>query len=155
MKNYWAFVFCSFLLTSCNFVQKELPDSQELLRRELHTIDWNKVDTYPTYDSCEKFTDAEENKRCFFDRLNFEVVNVLQTDSLVKLSTIDSVQFLVSLSPKSELNFKTEQINEKLLPKQMLDSIMKQQNKKFSKIQPATKRGVPVATQFQLQVKIK
>src|SRR5690606_4579302 len=99
MKNYWAFVFCSFLLTSCNFVQKELPDSQELLRRELHTIDWSKVDTYPTYDSCEKFTDAEENKRCFFDRLNFEVENVLRTDSLVKLSTIDSVQFLVSLSP--------------------------------------------------------
>jgi len=153
MKNYWAFVFCSFLLTSCNFVQKELPDSQELLRRELHTIDWSKVDTYPTYDSCEKFTNADENSQCFFDRLNFEVVNVLQTDSLVKLSTIDSVQFLVSLSSKSELNFKTEQVNEKLLPKFMLDSIMEQQTKKFSKIQPATKRGIPVTTQFLLNVK--
>ena len=31
MKNYWAFVFFTFLLTSCNFVQKEIPNSQELV----------------------------------------------------------------------------------------------------------------------------
>lgn len=152
MKNYWAFVFLIFLLTSCNFVQKELPNSQELLRRELHAIDWNKVDTYPMYDSCEHMNNAEENKICFFDRLNFEVVRVLKTDSLVKISTIDSVQFKVSISSNSEINFKTELVNEKLLPKWMLDSIMKKHYKSFSKIQPATKRGIPVTTQFVLNV---
>lgn len=153
MKNYWQFVFFVFLLTSCNFSQKELPNSQEMLRRELHTIDWNKVDTYPTYDSCDKFTNADENKTCFFDRLQFETIRVLKNDSLVKISTIDSVQFRVSISAKSELQFKTENINEKLLPKFMLDSIMKKNTKQFSKIQPATKRGVPVTAQFLLKVK--
>lgn len=153
MKNYWAFVFFTFLLTSCNFAQKEIPNSQELLRRELHTIDWNKVDNYPTYDSCEKLNDTNENKACFFDRLNFEVVRVLKTDSLVKISTIDSVQFKVSVSSNSKIDFKTEAVNEKLMPKFMLDSIMKQHQKSFSKIQPATKRGIPVTTQFVLNVK--
>lgn len=152
MKNYWAFVFFAFLLTSCNFVQKEIPNSQELLRRELHAIDWSKVDTYPTYDSCEKLNDVDENKICFFDRLNFEVIRVLKTDSLVKISTIDSVQFKVSISSNSEINFKTEAINEKLLPKFMLDSVMKKHVNSFSKIQPATKRGIPVTTQFLLNV---
>ena len=153
MKNYWAFLFFTFLLTSCNFVQKELPNSQELLRRELHAIDWSRVDTYPSYDSCEKLTDATENKKCFFERLNFEVVRVLKTDSLVKISTIDSVQFKVSISSNSEIDFKTEAVNEKLMPKFMLDSIMKKHKKDFSKIQPATKRGIPVTTQFMLHVK--
>lgn len=153
MKNYWVFVFFTFLFTSCNFVQKEIPNSQELLRRELHTIDWSKVDTYPTYDSCEKLNNVDENKTCFFDRLNFEVVKVLKTDSLVKISTIDSVQFKVSISSSSELGFKTEAINEKLLPKYMLDSVMKKHSDSFSKIQPATKRGIPVTTEFVLNVK--
>lgn len=152
MKNYWAFLFFSIFLTSCNFAQKELPNSQELLRRELHTIDWNKVDTYPTYDACEKLKTEEENKACFFDRLHFEVVHVLKTDSLVQISTIDTVQFLVTISPKSDLKFKTQMVNEKLLPKKMLDSIMAHHQKSFSKIHPATKRGIPVKTQFILPV---
>lgn len=152
MKNYWAVVFLSIFLTSCDFAQKELPNSQELLRRELHTIDWSKVDTYPTYDACENLKTEEENKACFFDRLHFEVVQILKTDSLVKISTIDTVQFLVTISPKSELRFKTQMINEKLLPKEMLDSIMAHYLKGFSKIHPATKRGIPVKTQFMLPV---
>ena len=153
MKHFGAFVFLSMLATACNFVQKELPDSQELLRRELHAIDWNRVDTYPTYATCDSLADAEEMKACFFDRLNFEVINVLKNDSLVQISTIDSVQFLVRVTAQSQLEFKTEQINEKLLPKLMLDSIMKQHQNNFSKIQPATKRGIPVTTQFVLNVK--
>ena len=154
MKNYWAFLFITFLVTSCNFVQKEIPNSQELLRRELHAIDWSKVDTYPTYDSCDKFTNVTQNKTCFFDRFSFEVIRLLTTDSIVKLSTIDTVKFLVTISNDQHLDFKTEYINEKLLPKQMLDSIMVKNASKFSKINAATKRGVPVTTQFQLGFKI-
>ena len=154
MKHFGAFVFLSMLTTACNFVQKELPDSQELLRRELHAIDWSRVDTYPTYATCDSLTDAEEMKACFFDRLNFEITNVLKNDSLVQISTIDSVQFKVTILSNSEIDFKTEAINEKLLPKLMLDSIMKQHQKNFSKVQPATKRGVPVTTQFLMKVKL-
>src|SRR5690606_12229891 len=154
MKHFGTFVFLSMLATACNFVQKELPDSQELLRRELHTIDWNRVDTYPTYATCDSLADAEENKACFFDRLNFEVTNVLKNDSLVQISTIDSVRFLVRVTAQSQLEFKTEQINEKLLPKFMLDSIMNQHQKSFSKVQPAIKRGVPVTTQFLMNVNL-
>ena len=154
MKHFGAFVFLSMLTTACNFVQKELPDSQELLRRELHAIDWSRVDTYPTYATCDSLTDAEEMKACFFDRLNFEVTNVLKNDSLVQISTIDSVQFLVRVTAQSQLEFKTEQINEKLLPKSMLDSIMNQHQKSFSKVQPAIKRGVPVTTQFLMNVNL-
>lgn len=154
MKNYWLLVFLSLLLYSCNFVSKEVPNSQELLRRELHAIDWNKVDDYPSYPSCDSIKDKEEAKNCFFDRLSFETLRLLKNDSLVQLSTIDTVQFTVTLTNKSELQFKTEMVNEKLLPKWMLDSIMMKNGKQFSKIQPATKRGVPVTSQFQLGLKI-
>jgi|SRR5690554_2164196 len=155
MKNYWVFVFLLMLTAACNFAPKEVLNAQELLRRELHTIDWNKVDQYPSYDSCDSVTDAEENKACFFQKFHSEVFEFLRNDSIVKISTIDSVLFLISINANSELHFKTGEINEKLLPKFMLDSIMQNNQGRFSKIQPAIKRGVPVATQFRLQVKIK
>lgn len=154
MKNCWAFLFLTILTVSCNFVPKEVPDSQELLRRELHAIDWSKVDDYPEYASCDTVDDPEKRKACFFDRLNFEVIRVLKNDSLVQLSTIDSVEFLVTLTSKSRFTFKTEKINEKLMPKSMMDSIMEKNQDRFSSVQPATKRGVPVTTQFHLNVKI-
>lgn len=154
MKVYWAFIFCTFLLTSCQFTQKELPNSQELLRRELHAIDWDRVDAYPSYATCDTIQQADEAMACFFERLQLETLRVLKNDSLVKISTIDTVDFLVTVSNQSELQFKTEMVNEKLLPKWMLDSIMQQNIKQFSKIQPASKRGVPVTTQFRLNLKI-
>lgn len=154
MKNCWAMLFFSILMTGCDFVPKEVPNSQELLRRELHAIDWSKVDDYPGYTSCDSINNEEKNKMCFFDRLNFEVVRVLKNDTLVRLSTIDSVNFLVTLTSKSRLTFQTESINEKLMPKLMLDSIMKKHQNSFSKIQPAMKRGIPVTTQFHLLVKL-
>jgi len=154
MKNCWAFLFFSILAVSCNFVPKEVPDSQELLRRELHAIDWSKVDDYPEYASCDTVRDAEKRKVCFFDRLNFEVLGILKNDSLVQLSTIDSVRFLVTLTSKSKFTFETEEINEKLMPKFMMDSIMEKHLGRLSAVQPATKRGVPVTTQFHLNVKI-
>lgn len=154
MKKYWVLVFLSILLYSCNFAPKEVPNSQELLRRELHAIDWSKVDEYPSYSTCDSITEKEEVKMCFFDRLQFETLRLLQSDSLVKLSTIDTVNFKVTLTCKSELSFKTEMVNEKLLPKWMLDSIMLHNTKQFSTIQPAIKRGIPVTTQFQLNLKV-
>lgn len=154
MKNCWTFLFLTILTVSCDFVPKEVPDSQELLRRELHAIDWSKVDDYPEYASCDTVADTENRKSCFFDRLNFEVIRILRNDSLVQLSTIDSVEFLVTLTSKSRFTFKTEGINEKLMPKSMMDSIMEKKRGSLSAVQPATKRGVPVTTQFHLNVKI-
>ena len=154
MKIYIAVIFCALLMASCKFAERELPNTQELLRRELHTIDWSKVDTYPSYPSCDTIKNNEDAKICFFDRFNFETLRVLKNDSLVKISTIDSVQFLVTVSNDSKLLFKTQSVDEKLLPKWMLDSIMLYNVKQFSKIQPATKRGIPVTTEFDLHLKL-
>lgn len=155
MKHPLVFIFSLILVTSCNYVPKEVPNAQALLRKELHAIDWNKVDNYPSYESCDSIKDEETAKKCFFERLEFETYNVLKNDSLVQISTIDSVEFLVTLTSKSELHFKTKQVNEKLLPKFMLDSIMEKHQKSFSKIQPATKRGIPVTTQFDLTLQLR
>lgn len=155
MKQSCIFLFFLILVTSCDFVPKDVPNAQELLRKELHAIDWSKVDDYPSYESCDTIKDAEKSKECFFDKFEFEIYSVLRNDSLVKISTIDSVQFQVILTSKSELHFKTEKVNEKLMPKFMLDSIMNHHKNSFSKIQPATKRGIPVTTQFDLNLSLR
>ena len=78
MKNYWVFVFLLMLTAACNFAPKAVLNAQELLRRELHTIDWNKVDQYPSYDSCDRVTDAEENKAGFCQRLHTETYEIFK-----------------------------------------------------------------------------
>lgn len=155
MKNGWLFVFFIIMTTACNFTPKEVPNAQEMLRRELHAIDWDRVDQYPTYDSCDTISDLNQSVVCFFEQFNSEIFHVLKSDSIVKLSTIDSVLFAVTINAESELHFETLEINEKLLPKLMMDSIMLYNREQFTEIHPASKRGVPVTTQFQLQINLK
>ena len=59
MRNNLLVFFLIFTLFSC-YKKKELPNAQELLRRELHTIDWTRVDTYPSFDSCDTLTDKKD-----------------------------------------------------------------------------------------------
>lgn len=154
MKNGWLFVFFIIMTTACNFTPKEVPNAQEMLRRELHAIDWDRVDQYPTYASCDTISDSEGRVICFFELFSSEVFEILKKDSIVKISTIDSVLFSVTINTESDVFFETVAINEKLLPKFMMDSIMQKNQERLTKIYPANKRGVPVTTQFQLKVNL-
>ncbi|SRR5690554_877229 len=154
MKNGWLFVFFIIMTTACNFTPKEVPNAQEMLRRELHAIDWDRVDQYPTYASCDTISDSDGRVICFFELFSSEVFEILKKDSIVKISTIDSVLFSVTINTESDVFFETVAINEKLLPKFMMDSIMQKNQERLTKIYPANKRGVPVTTQFQLKVNL-
>ena len=66
MKNCFGLLIISASLFSC-MSDKTVPDAQELLRKELHTIDWTKVDEYPTVDSCDSIKGKNENQICFFN----------------------------------------------------------------------------------------
>ena len=75
-------VSLAFALTSCSYFEKQVPNEQELLQKELKAINWNQVDEYPSIAECEKLTDPTQRKQCFFEFLSSTIQQKLDTDTL-------------------------------------------------------------------------
>ncbi len=158
MKKNPLFLLNILLLSaSCNTFTEKVPNEQELLRKELHTIDWKKVDTYPSYDSCDAVKDMEKAKYCFFDTFQKDLTAVLQNDSLLhtrKYRYMDSLSVEVTVLPNAALELFADK-KESKTDKSELDSLLFTKTTLLKPLHPATKRGIPVKTQFKIKVALR
>ncbi len=151
MKKYSA-VFILFLFVSCQFIDKQIPSEEELLKKEIQTIDWKKVDEFPTIITCDSVSDKTQNQECFINTLSALIQQKLDADKpKLPFAKFDTIAVQVSILPNAALQFETQQQadNEKI------DSILKAKLVDFPTIKPAIKRGIPVKTQFTLPVILK
>jgi hypothetical protein len=147
----------SVILSSCQFFEKQVPSEQDLLKKELLSINWKEVDEYPSVVSCDSIEDKIERQQCFFQYMTQLIQHKLSVDTLsVLYPDLDTVEVKVTVFPNSRLVF------EPLFPKDSvtydtakIDSILKARLVGFPKINPALKRGIPVKTQFILPVILK
>ncbi len=147
----------SVILSSCQFFEKQVPSEQDLLKKELLSINWKEVDEYPSVVSCDSIDDKIERQQCFFQYMTQLIQHKLSVDTLsVLYPDLDTVEVKVTVFPNSRLVF------EPLFPKDSvtydtakIDSILKARLVGFPKINPALKRGIPVKTQFILPVILK
>ncbi len=147
----------SVFLSSCQFFEKQVPSEQDLLKKELLSINWKEVDEYPSVVSCDSIEDKIERQQCFFQYMTQLIQHKLSVDTLsVLYPDLDTVEVKVTVFPNSRLVF------EPLFPKDSvtydtakIDSILKARLVGFPKINPALKRGIPVKTQFILPVILK
>ena len=147
----------SVILSSCQFFEKQVPSEQDLLKKELLSINWKEVDEYPSVVSCDSIEDKIERQQCFFQCMTQLIQHKLSVDTLsVLYPDLDTVEVKVTVFPNSRLVF------EPLFPKDSvtydtakIDSILKVRLVGFPKINPALKRGIPVKTQFILPVILK
>lgn len=132
---------------------KSVPNAKELLRKELHTIDWTKVDEYPTVNSCDSIKEKEENKLCFFNSVSDELKTKLKQDSLIQeIKGLREMNVLVTVSKDSEIFFQAHPGDSVRYNVKYINSILKTKGDSFSKIHPALKRGLPVTTKFILPI---
>ncbi|MDI9256463.1 hypothetical protein [Flavobacterium sedimenticola] len=156
MKKAVALLLLS-LCFSCQYLEKKVPSEQELLDKQMKEINWNEVDEYPSVDDCEKLTDENLRKQCFFDFITTTIQQKLAVDTLSTLfPKLDTIEVRVTVLPNATLEFQPE------FPKDSgaydtikIDSILRARLVDFPKINPALKRGIPVKTQFVLPVIIK
>lgn len=149
--------FLAIALTSCSYFEKQIPDENELLQKELKAINWDQVDEYPSIEACDQLTDAQLRKQCFFEFLSNTIQQKLNTDTLMVLyPELDTIEVKVTINPNATLAF------EPLFPKdstsydtQKMDSILRARLIDLPKVNPAIKRGLPVKTQFILPVIIR
>ncbi len=153
MKKIVFLIFVA-LFSSCNYFQRPVPNEKELLEKELKSINWNQVDQYPSVSGCDSLATKELQKQCFFDYLKVAVQQKLVTDSLKILNPKkDTIQVKVTILPNATLIFDPQFPSDSVFyNKQKVDSFLKAKLVDFSKINPATKRGIPVKTQFILPV---
>lgn len=131
-----------------------MPSKEELLQKELKTINWNEVDEFPSVSECERLEDKLQRNACFFEFLTQTIQEKLSVDTLsILYPTLDTIQVKVTVFPDSTLNFEPQFPRDSVAYDTVkIDSILRVRLNDFPKINPALKRGIPVKTQFVLPV---
>ena len=125
--------------------------------KELNAINWNEVDEFPSFSECDKIKDEKMQKQCFFEFLTQTIQEKLTSDTLTNLyPELDTIEVKVTVFPNSTMKFEPQFTKDSTAYDTIkIDSILKSRLVNFPKVNPATKRGLPVKTQFILPVIIK
>lgn len=158
MRKFIGIVFLfNLFFTSCQLMDKKVPNEKELLEKQLKEINWKEVDEYPSIADCEKIADKEQRKRCFFDYMTSIIEQKLNLDSLsTEFPKLDTIEVKVTVFPDSNIAFEPQFPKDSVAYDTIkIDSILHARLIDFPKVNPALKRGIPVKTQFILPVIIK
>ena len=155
--NRIAFLLIFLLVASCNYFEKKKVFPEDLLEEELQTFNWNEVDAYPTFSSCDSITEKEDSKTCFQNTFIGSVNEFLEAQNLVVSNDInDTIRLKIIIDNKGVLGVESIQINpETVVQIPEIDSLLRQSLKSIPKIYPAIKRGQQVATAFELPIIVK
>lgn len=147
----------NLFFTSCQLFDKKVPNEKELLDKQLKEINWKEVDELPSVSDCEKISDENVRKQCFFDFLTATIEQKLAIDTLRTLyPQLDTIEVKVTVFPDSKISFEPQFPQDSVAYDTIrIDSILRARLIDFPKISPAIKRGIPVKTQFILPVIIK
>jgi hypothetical protein len=156
MKNF-VFIFIVLSLVSCEYFQKQIPTKEEVLAREMKAINWNEVDEFPSVSNCDSIESKSERERCFFEFLAQTIQQKLSIDTLsILYPELDTIEVKVTIFPDASMQFDPKFPKDSVAYDTIkIDSILRYRLLDFPKVNPATKRGLPVKTQFILPVIIK
>jgi hypothetical protein len=156
LKPYYLLIVF-LIFHSCQYFETPVPSEQELLEKELKSINWKEVDEYPSVVDCEKIEDKKQRQKCFFEVLTQLIQEKLSVDTLsILYPELDTIEVKVTIFPNATMQFEPQFPKDSIAyDKIKIDSILKVRLVDFPKINPAIKRGVPVKTQFVLPVILK
>jgi hypothetical protein len=139
------------MLTSCEYFNKKKIDTEDILKEELKSINWNDVDEYPTFSIC----DSSLNKKtCFEDILRNRLNDNLSKQNIVVTEDVsDTILLKIHIDNKGNFSIKnivSSELTKVQIPQ--LDSILRHSFDSLPKIFPAIKRSQQVAVEFNLPV---
>ena len=155
--RYFGFLLMIMCLFSCDYFEKKKLSADEILEDELQSFNWNEVDEYPSFVSCNPAESKIERKQCFESVLTEHISSkILTSNFIVSESINDTVKIAFLISETGNIMIKqishsdliTDQIPE-------LDSILMLSMNDLPKLFPAIKRGQQVKTEFVLPLVIK
>jgi hypothetical protein len=148
MKNTILLLFTFFMLQSCQYFEKKVPEKKILLDHELKKIDWTTVDESPNVSICDSITDKEARETCFFNFINQTIQERLTPDSIrAQYPSIDTLHLKITVSAEAVVNFESQSTES-----HTIDSLLQIHLANFPAVEPAIKRGIRVKSQFMLPV---
>ena len=120
----------------------------------MHTIDWNDVDNYPLFESCDESTSKTDQRECFETELLNNFSATLQEFEFVMDSKVNKtifVDFLVDTEGKiTVVHIEKDRAIDALMPE--FDGIIDQSLRNLPPLAPALKRGIPVSAKFRIPI---
>jgi len=152
--KYACFTAIILLFTSCDYFDVKKTSSEEILKEELQTFNWNEVDVYPTFSACDSSITKEEKKTCFASILTNHVTDYLAKQHFVVDEDLnDTLLIKFTISAKGEAIITDIEINEKTIKElPQIENVLIKSLDSLPQIYPALKRGQQVNSQFTLPV---
>lgn len=156
MKQF-LFIFLICCLWSCkNFETKKL-SSEAIVEEEMQHIDWKNLDSYPSFQYCEKeYQTTEDKKQCFKEEISKHIFEVLaQHEVALKDSIREVLELKIRISSQGDPTLEKVKISRKLIEQiPELENWLHDAIESLPEIYPAEKRGVNVSAEFKLPMVI-
>jgi len=154
--KYLAIIFLVLCFSSCDYFDKRKVYSEDILKEDLQTFNWNEVDEYPTFAACDNSSTKSQKKRCFETTLTTHIMSQLSNESIIITEDItDTIVITFQISEKGKLS--VIEINSSDLIKSQIpeiDALLVKSLNGLPQIFPAIKRSQQVKTEFKLPVVI-
>ena len=151
MKYLFILIFWGSFF-SCNYYEKKKLNAETILMEELKTFNWNELDSYPSFETCDDSIDFQQTKMCFEQTLIshfsefFIEKNLVVTENVTDTIRID---FLVNNKGSLSIsNIQSKPLTRLQIP--TLDSLITHSLQGLPKLYPAIKRSQQVQSAFQL-----
>ncbi len=150
------YIGVALLIQACNwFTPKEVLRDQ-YVHAELQSIDWQSVDQFPLFNSCDETATKQSQQQCFERVLNEQLSEIISRMSMEeKLEISGSFSLSIQVNDQGDILL-LDLIND-VFSEEITAYLMTEISKEFSRIKqlrPALKQGMPVATQYQIPIEI-
>ncbi len=154
MKRLIAILFIVLNFASCDYFKTKKVYTEDILEEELQAINWNDVDEYPTFSTCDNLGNNLDKKDCFERLLHeFLTANLSRQNIVVTEDVNDTVVLKIHIDKQGKFSIKeivSRDFTRSQIPQ--LDSILRSSFDSLPQIYPAIKRSQHVATEFNLPV---
>lgn len=154
--NRYVYFLLFIGISSCSFFESKQKRTQELINEKMRLIDWNTVDSYPFFYTCDEAAIKAQQKICFEETLisHFqETLNDFEFTLTDKESEMASVIFVIDTMGRINVT-DIEKDASVLIQMPEFDGVITQSLKNLPKLAPALKRGIPVNTKYRIPVQL-
>ena len=153
MRKFFTILLLSACF-SCDLFESKEKKTRELVNQEMRTINWNDVDNYPLFESCDESTSKTSQRECFETELLQHFSATLQEFEFVigpDMDTTVFVDFLIDQEGElTVVDIQKDNAIDEVMPE--FDGIISQSLRNLPTLAPALKRGIPVRVKFRIPI---
>lgn len=156
MKRSYFLYGLVFFLVSCELFNTQKITKETFYEEGVKDITWNEIDTYPIFPECTSEIDKLPQQQCFLNVIRSQMQSQLTSNQVEAFHEIsDTLALTLAINSEGEMQLMNIEADSVLLSKiPRLKEILNSGIDQLSKPQPATKQGIPVATQLTLPIVI-